>query len=260
LANTIIDLKQLKKELAENPPQILKPRPPKPPRKYIRKTKIAAPETYLEIQGEAAVNKKPEIATEFEKTALFSEKAEDEFLLSLSEKGVKETETAFGKDLTPEESFGLTTLMAWQAPEYSQPKNSYERVVLAGIIAAGFFAGALIIKNYLLAVIIFLAYAILYIYSVRKPLIVNFALTSRGFKIGSRLYEFADLKSFWIFYDPPGQKELSIESKKVMMPFIKIPLTDKVNPAELRRQLIKYIPEKKQEESLTDIMARRFGY
>ena len=259
MPNTVIDLKQLKKELAENPPQIQKSKPPRPPRKYIRKTKIAAPETHLKIKDEAVADKKPETAGEIEKTGFFPKKSGDEFLVSLSEKGAKAAEETLGRDLTPEESLGLTTLVSWQAPEYSQPQNSYERAVLAGIIAAGFFAGSLIIKNYLLAVIVFLVYAILYIYSVRKPLMINFALTSRGIKIGSRLYEFEDLKSFWIFYDPPHQKELSIESKKVIMPYVKIPISD-VKPAELRRQLIKYLPEKKHEESLTDILARRLGY
>ena len=259
MPNTVIDLKQLKKELAENPPQVQKSKPPKLPRKYIQKKQTVNAETHLKIQGEMAAGKKPETAGEIEKTELFSKKSGDEFLVSLSEKGVKAAEETLGRDLTPEESLGLTSLISWQAPEYSQPQNSYERAVLAGIIAAWFFAGSLIIKNYLLAVIVFLAYAILYIYSVRKPLMVNFALTSRGIKIGSRLYEFEDLKSFWIFYEPPYQKELSIESKKVIMPYVKVPIPD-VKPAELRRYLLKYLPERKHEESLTDILARRLGY
>lgn len=260
MANTVIDLKQLKKELAENPPQIQKQKPAKPPRKYIKKTKPDASEIHLTIQKERGEDKKPEIVEEIEKTAIFPQKPENEFLLSLSEKGAEVAVEAIGKDLAPNEALGLPSLMSWSAPEYAQPKNSYERAVLAGIVAAGFFAGSLIIKNYLLAAIIVLTYAILYVYSVRKPLMINFALTPRGFKIGNRLYEFEDLKSFWIFYEPPHQKELSLESKKVMMPFIKIPLDGGINPAELRRQIIKYIPEKKQEESLTDIMARRLGY
>lgn len=266
MPNTIIDLKRLKKEMAENPPIFDKPSPPKRERKYIRKTKesLIGPiqkiedlpaETIKEVTA-SEDNQKEEMPTNIE---IFPEKTQNEFLISLSEKAEKKQSASLGKELSEEESSGLRILTSWSAPEYAEQQNAYEKIILAGIIAAGFLAGSLIIKNYLLAAIIFLSYAILYIYAVKKPRLINFAVTTRGIKVNNRLYEFDELRSFWIFYSPPHQKELSLESKKIIMPFIKIPIAD-TNPAELRRQLIKYLPEVKQEESLTDILARRLGY
>ena len=81
----------------------------------------------------------------------------------------------------------------------------------------------------------------------------------KGLKIDENIYAFDHLKSFWIFYDPPEIKFLSIESKKIFMPRIIIPIADE-NPNKIREFLLKYLPEIEQRESLIDILARRLRY
>lgn len=253
-------------------------RPPRPPRKYVRRPKkeewakktsdgdnqsVGTTIRHLAIKSEKESGGGEEIKSGAIAPEFFPEKDKEDFLVAVAgkirpEEAKPEAET-LEKELTPAEESGLKVLIKWQAPEYRERAYARERTILAGIILAGFFIGSLIIKNYLLAVIILLVYAVIYISSVRKPLMVDFAVTTAGIKIGSRLYEYHDLNSFWIFYEPPHHKELSLESKKVMMPFIMIPLTD-VRPAELRMHLKKYLPEKKHEEALADILARGAGF
>lgn len=138
--------------------------------------------------------------------------------------------------------------------------NTEERRGQNIIIIGGAFVIALVaffMGNYLLAIFIALAAFVLYAGAGRKPSAVQCAITPRGVKIENRVYEFSDLKSFWIFYDPEDIKELSLESKKTMMPYIRAPLGD-TDPVKLRETLLKFIPEKKHEESLTDIIGRKF--
>jgi len=104
-----------------------------------------------------------------------------------------------------------------------------------------------------------LGYFSIVTYTLKKPREVRISITPRGVNTGYTLYEFDNLKSFWIFYDPPEVKELSLRSKKILMPYVKIPLGDK-NPVKIREMLIQYLPEKKQEESLIESLARRFRY
>ncbi len=68
------------------------------------------------------------------------------------------------------------------------------------------------------------------------------------------MYPWTELKSFWIFYRPPVQEEISFLSGRTMMPYIKIPLGD-AGPEKLRNIVIKYIPEAEQKESLIDSIA-----
>jgi hypothetical protein len=149
-------------------------------------------------------------------------------------------------------------MLAWTAEKnaMSEEERRGRNIIIVGgaflIALVSVFAG-----NYLLALFIALAAFVLYAGAGRKSNAVKCAITPRGIKIENRVYEFSDLKSFWIFYEPPETKELSLESKKTMMPIIRAPLGD-TDPMKLREMLLRFIPEKKHEESLTDIIGRKF--
>lgn len=78
-----------------------------------------------------------------------------------------------------------------------------------------------------------------------------------GVSVDDQRHHYADMKSFWIDYQP-NLKELSIEMKKSYAPRIKVPLED-VNPLEIRRAMISYVPEKEHEQSLLDHIIRLIG-
>lgn len=152
----------------------------------------------------------------------------------------------------------LASLLSWSAPEHQNEIPAAEIKVLLGIGALALLGYAVYAQNYLFAIIILLFSFVWYAYAHRQSHMIDFVITARGIKIQDRLYEFQDLQSFWIFFDPPRIKELSLESKKTLMPFLKIPLGE-TSPVKIRELLIKFIPEKKQEETLTEILSRRFG-
>ena len=54
--------------------------------------------------------------------------------------------------------------------------------------------------------------------------------------------------------EPPLFKELSIESKKMFMPYLRAPLGDN-RPDEIREALSKFLPEEKQQESFITIIS-----
>ena len=68
-----------------------------------------------------------------------------------------------------------------------------------------------------------------------------------------------DLRSFWIFYNPPEEKEISFRSKKTFFPYIRIPLADQ-NPNEIRKYLLKFMSEKRHRESIIDTWMKRVGF
>lgn len=149
--------------------------------------------------------------------------------------------------------------LEWSAPEFVQYSKNKSWFIIVGLIAAGLFLWALLIKNLLFALLIGLSFFSLVTFALKKPREIRLAITSKGIKIDKILYSFDNLKSFWIFYEPPEVKELSLRSKKTIMPYIKISLAEQ-NPAEVRKFLIKYLPERKHKESLIDNLARQLKF
>ena len=147
----------------------------------------------------------------------------------------------------------------WTTPEFEHYPKSKSWFLILGLIAIGLFIWALWTRNVLFALLIGLSYFSLSIYALKKPSDVSLTINPRGIRINKTLYDFDSIRSFWIFYEPPHTRELSLRSRKTFVPYIKIPLGEQ-NPVEVRNFLIKYLPEKKHVESLIDNLAKSLRF
>ncbi|MBU1289700.1 hypothetical protein KKG85_00415 [Patescibacteria group bacterium] len=149
--------------------------------------------------------------------------------------------------------------LEWNAPEFFYFEKTEIWFVVSGLIAIALFLWALWTRNIFFALIIILGYFIITAYAIKKPRKIAAKITAEGIKIDRALYPYDNLKSFWIFYEPPTLKEISVLSRKKIMPHIKIPLGEQ-DPVAARKALIQYLPEKRQEESLTDNLSRQIKF
>lgn len=163
-----------------------------------------------------------------------------------------EAEKSESKDTIP-------TKIEWVAPEFTQYKKGKNWFVLPGFVAFALVIIAIILKNFLFAIGIVVAAFVVYIYTNKKPREIKFSVSGKGVQVDNKIYPLDTIKSFWIFYNPPEIKEISIRSKKTFVPYIKIPLGDQ-NPAEVRRFLLRFLPERKHRESVVDEWARRIRF
>jgi len=147
----------------------------------------------------------------------------------------------------------------WKALEFEKTEKTKSWFIIPGIITIIIGIFALLTENILFLIIIVLAFFIFYIYANKDPLTIKFRINEKGIKIGKKFFDFDELKSFWVFYSPPEEKELSIRSKKMFIPYIKIPLGNQ-NPNEIRKYLLKFLPEKRHKESVVDIWMKRIGF
>jgi len=154
------------------------------------------------------------------------------------------------------------TKIEWTAPEFTKYKKSKGWFVGLIFITLIIIVIAVILKNFLWALLTIIAAFAVYIYATREPRKIKFSISPKGIQIDQDIHEFEDLKSFWIFYEPEI-KEISIRSKKIFMPYLKIPLGNQ-DPAEIRRLLLKFLPERlperKQKKSLLDEWARKIKF
>lgn len=148
--------------------------------------------------------------------------------------------------------------ISWEAPSfYYNPQKRYLSLVIVALLAG---AVALIIFRYdtLTSVFLILSSLVLLLYSKQKPTISRITVGQSGILVDDIMYYYKDLKSFWIEYNPGGPKELSLESAKWYMPYVKVLLNDQ-NPIELRSLIVNFLPEKEHENALVDHIGRRLG-
>lgn len=152
-------------------------------------------------------------------------------------------------------NFPEKILIKWQGPDHENYKKSKNWYITMGLILSAIVVYAIYYGSPLMAIVFILIGIVGYIFLERDPQIVDFAVSYDGIVIGNEVYEFDDIKSFWIFYDPPHTRIISLYMKDKFLPYIHIPL-HQVDPVEVREKMMKFIPEIKQEQSLIDVLER----
>ncbi len=109
------------------------------------------------------------------------------------------------------------------------------------------------------SIMLFLAGFVIVLRAYSKPRRNNISVTPTSIIIDEERYPFHEMKSFWVRYQPPQIKELSVEFKKSLRPYLNIPL-EGTDPLEIRSVMVQYIPEKEHEETLFDQIIRMIGF
>ena len=152
-------------------------------------------------------------------------------------------------------------LLAWEAPEYFHYDRTNDWYWWTGLVAILLIAFALWQGSFLFAILILVGWFTVVLYAIRPPQIVICKLTEKGVLVksphsdGIKMYPWAELKSYWIFYRPPIHAELSIISKKTLMTHIKLPLGE-VSPDKVKNIVKQYLAEEEQKESLIDNLSQ----
>lgn len=146
-------------------------------------------------------------------------------------------------------------LFLWSAYEYEYYEKSADWYWWVGFVAIILLGFALWQRSFLFVLVLLLGWFTIVLYAIRPPQMISFSVAERGVLIGDRLYLWHDLRSFWIFYNPPMRKELVITPKKALLSAFKMNLGD-ADPSALHDILIKFLPEIEEEDSLIDNLAR----
>jgi hypothetical protein len=170
------------------------------------------------------------------------------------------TADSFLSERNPDSKENLANILfSWRAKEYEyheKDKSWYWKmgaIFLTGVIL-GIFT-----KN-VLTVITFLLFAsVFYLYSKRAPEEIEIVLLEKGLKVSEVLYEYRELKSFWIFYDGTDHSHISFLRKNKLLPSLEIPIGREF-PEEARKILKNFLPEKKQAESLASILEKKLKF
>ena len=142
----------------------------------------------------------------------------------------------------------MEKLLEWEAPEYVEHKKNadwYWYLALAAVLLLIF---AVYERSFLFGALVIIGWFTVMLYSARSPKIITITVEERGILIEQNLYHWSNIKSFWTF---EAKRELSLELKKTFLPHVKISLGN-TDPEMAREIILKFVPEKEQEESLLE--------
>ena len=154
--------------------------------------------------------------------------------------------------------------LEWSAFEYEDKERSTDWFWALGVIVVASAASSVIYSNYFFAVLIVLSGVLLGFFAVKKPDMVLYELNAKGLKIMNRLYPYENIKSFWVQKsnsNPEDPKStLFIESERIFMPMLTIPIDDSVAEDIHNIMLVKNVLEKEMKEHVSEKIIEALGF
>ena len=170
-------------------------------------------------------------------------------------KQTKKTLPMQKKSITPTKKYLENALLHWRAPEFEILQRDKKWYLVITSLLMAIIIYALYTNSLVMAITFILIGVVGYMYINKEPRILDFVITDDGIIAGRELYDFDNINSFWIFYEPNGTKEISLFTKSYLTPYVHIPVHDQ-EPAKIRKILLAYIPEEKQEPGLVETIER----
>ena len=153
----------------------------------------------------------------------------------------------------------ISSEISWETEEFEYHEKDFGWFLTMGIVLFGIFASLLILKNIFGAATILLFAVIIYLYATKKPEKISVKVDGRGVYINKKLAPYAEIKSFWIHYEPP-LKHLILMNKKHIIQKTIVPIGN-TDPVKLRELLLaNALDEKEEEESISEMIFRRLRF
>ena len=149
--------------------------------------------------------------------------------------------------------------ISWRIEEYTYREKSPDWYWALGVIAIAGAAIAVIFHDSFFAVFIILGAIILGYYAKREPDILDISISDEGIMIRKYLYPFTKIKGFAVDEHIMGNF-LLIESDRMIMPVVSIPLPEGLDTDALRELLRTKIKEKPIKEQVSHRLMEHIGF
>jgi hypothetical protein len=178
------------------------------------------------------------------------------------EKKIEETKTQqeeYEEKQTDSENSEIGKILhSWEAPEFESYEKSLKWYIFALIFICTMAGWGIVINSPIMSITFILIGIVGYIQTHRKPRILTFSITTEGVLAGREFYPYENMHSFWIFYDPPHIKAISLHTAANLLPYVHIPLEDE-DPVNIREFLLENLAEVEQDHNIIDTIERVFN-
>jgi len=147
--------------------------------------------------------------------------------------------------------------LEWTALEYEDKNRSRDWFWALGVIVVTSAIASIIFGDYFFAVLIVLGGGLLGFFAIKKPDTIHYELNEKGLKIGSELYPYENIKSFWVQEMPAI---LFIKSERIFMPIISIPIEHSMLEEVHDVFTFVHVPEEEMKEHASDKIMESLGF
>jgi len=137
--------------------------------------------------------------------------------------------------------------ITWEAPEHHHVEKGNDWFFALGIIIVSMVFVAILLSNFLFALLITLAGGTLAISASKRPRVIPYAITTRGVRIDEEIHPYSTLKSYYIDEEDYRGPQLLIESDHKIMSLMVMPI-----PADHVDDIETILKEKLDEEYLEE--------
>jgi hypothetical protein len=154
----------------------------------------------------------------------------------------------------------MTKIFQWETREFDDHKRGKTWFwILGGAVLIG-IVGAIFLKNYILAALVLIGGATLFLYSRERPGIMSVEVSEQGVKIGTVMYYFNNLDAFWLADHENGETHLLLHSDQSTIPIFSVPVGDGVDILDLRDYLGVFLEEREMMEPLLQRISYRLRF
>jgi hypothetical protein len=147
----------------------------------------------------------------------------------------------------------------WNALEHEHKQRSQDWFWAMGIVVLSLAIVSVILGNIIFAILIVVSAICLSLFINKDPDIVHASIDEIGITKDKTRYPFSTLESFWLEEDHP-HKKIILQSKKVFMPLIIVPVGDEVDLDKLHRILSKYLVEEYHSVPFVEVILEYLGF
>jgi len=120
----------------------------------------------------------------------------------------------------------VVNAVTWEAPEHHHIEKGNDWFWALGLLALAGAVAAFVFGNTLFGIVILLGAITMAIFAMNDPNMVTFAVTARGVRVGTTLYPYTTLESYFIDEEHEHGPQLLVKSKRTFMPLIILPLPE----------------------------------
>ena len=149
--------------------------------------------------------------------------------------------------------------VTWEAPEHHHIEKGSDWFWALGIIALCGAIAAFFFGNFLFAILILVGGGAMALATAKRPSVIPFAVSSRGIRVGEKLYPYSTLEAYFIDEENPNGPQLLLRSKHLYMPLIIMPIPEEY-VHEIEDLLLTRLPEEELEEPLATKILEVLGF
>lgn len=148
--------------------------------------------------------------------------------------------------------------ISWYSHEYIYKEKTSDWYWIVGIVTVSIAIIAIILANFIFAILIIISSFTLSLFAARKPELIEVSIDNLGVNVGKTRYSYREIESFWIEVED-NHPRILLKSHRFFMPFIVI-LIGKEDYQMIHEALSKKLKEVHHTEPLLEKLLIYLGF